>query len=221
MGIKDFIRDITATVSSYSPADIVTILFVALVGSLVIYFTYRFTSDAAIYNRSFNMGNVIVALITAVIMMLISSNIVISLGMVGALSIVRFRTAVKEARDTIFIFWAIVLGLCAGSQNYVMVVISTLFISAVAFLFSLFSRRQGGSFTLIVRSRGAVVGDIEAAVRRQVKKYRIRAVHTEEETVEYVFKLNGSLGRCLALVDALNAMEAVFQADLIEADEIN
>ena len=65
----------------------------------------------------------------AIIMLMISSNIVISLGMVGALSIIRFRTAIKDSRDTVFIFWAITEGLCVGSQNFKLSIITTLFLA--------------------------------------------------------------------------------------------
>ncbi len=95
------------------------ILFVLGMGMMlgvVIFATYRITYAGVSYNAKFNVGNVVMLLIAAVIMLMISSNIAISLGMVGALSIVRFRTAIKDPQDTIYIFWSIVEGLCAGAQ---------------------------------------------------------------------------------------------------------
>ena len=86
-----------------TPVLVFLVLCMALCAAAVIYLTYRFTTEPTVYSQSFNAGNVVLTLITTVIMLMISSNIVISLGMVGALSIVRFRTAVKDARDTLYI----------------------------------------------------------------------------------------------------------------------
>lgn len=112
------------------------ILICGLAAGMVIYFTYYITSEKAVYNRKFNWSLVTMLLITVIVMMMISSNIAISLGMVGALSIVRFRTAVKDSRDTIFIFWAMAEGLCISSQNYRMAFTTVLFVSAVLIISS-------------------------------------------------------------------------------------
>lgn len=107
------------------------ILLCGLAAGMVIYLTYYITSEKVVYNRRFNWSLVAVLLITVIVMLMVSSNIAISLGMVGALSIVRFRTAVKDSRDTIFIFWAIAEGLCTSSQNYRLTFTSVLFIAIV------------------------------------------------------------------------------------------
>ena len=110
---------------------IVFTMLAALVIASIIYVTYYNTHKGVAYNKGFNASLIIVLLISVVIMLMISSNIVISLGMVGALSIVRFRTAVRDSRDTIFIFWAITEGLCVVSLNFKLALITTLFISII------------------------------------------------------------------------------------------
>ena len=110
------------------------ILFVLGMGILlgaVIFATYRITYAGVSYNAKFNVGNVVMLLIASVIMLMISSNIAISLGMVGALSIVRFRTAIKDPQDTIYIFWSIVEGLCVGAQMYKLAFLSVIVIAVV------------------------------------------------------------------------------------------
>lgn len=110
----------------------ILIIMLAGVGiATIIYLTYYFCYRGVAYNRKFNISLGIILLISVVIMMMISSNIVISLGMVGALSIVRFRTAIKDSRDTVFIFWAIAEGLCVGSSNFKLSLITTLIIAIV------------------------------------------------------------------------------------------
>ena len=90
--------------TNYGVKSTLVILLCGLCAGMIIYLTYYVTSEKVVYNRKFNWSLVAFLLITIIIMLMISSNIAISLGMVGALSIVRFRTAVKDSRDTVFIF---------------------------------------------------------------------------------------------------------------------
>lgn len=113
---------------------ITNILLVMIFGTIIaaiIFVTYRITYRGVSYNQNENISNVIVLLVTIVIMLMISSNIVISLGMVGALSIVRFRTAIKDPKDTIFIFWSIVEGLTVGALNFQLSIVTTIYIAIV------------------------------------------------------------------------------------------
>ena len=137
MNKKEILEFFYTNSEELTPVLVFLVLCMALCAAAVIYLTYRFTTEPTVYSQSFNAGNVVLTLITTVIMLMISSNIVISLGMVGALSIVRFRTAVKDARDTLYIFWSMVTGLSVGTQNFVLSMLSVCFISAVFFAFRL------------------------------------------------------------------------------------
>lgn len=122
--------------TNYGVKRTFVILLCGLITGMVIYLTYYITSEKTVYSRKFNWSLVTMLLITVIVMMMISSNIAISLGMVGALSIVRFRTAVKDSRDTMFIFWAMAEGLCVSSQNYRLTLTSVLFIAMVLIISS-------------------------------------------------------------------------------------
>ena len=122
--------------TNYGVKRTFVILLCGLITGMVIYLTYYITSEKTVYSRKFNWSLVTMLLITVIVMMMISSNIAVSLGMVGALSIVRFRTAVKDSRDTIFIFWAMAEGLCVSSQNYRLTLTSVLFIAMVLIISS-------------------------------------------------------------------------------------
>jgi hypothetical protein len=116
---------------NFSIFDIVSVIFVSLVVSLFMFFIYKKTYGGNVYSHRFNTSLVLMALITSVIIMTISSNLVLSLGMVGALSIVRFRTAVKEPLDIVFMFWAIAIGITTGAKLYALSAISSLLIGLV------------------------------------------------------------------------------------------
>ena len=126
------------------------ILLGGLLIGLIIYLTYWVNYRGVSYNRKFNLSLILLLEISVVIMLMISSNIVISLGMVGALSIVRFRTAIKDSRDTVFIFWAIAEGLSVGSQNFKLALITTLFIAAIMIAFE-FIPKVFNKYLLIIK----------------------------------------------------------------------
>jgi uncharacterized membrane protein YhiD involved in acid resistance len=117
-GVKDIIKK--SFVEGYSAVDITTktvviALLITAVLSLYIFFLYRALTRKTFYSRNFNISLVGVALVTAAIIITIQSSMVVSLGMVGALSIVRFRTAVKDPLDLMFLFWAISTGIICGA----------------------------------------------------------------------------------------------------------
>lgn len=169
-----------------TPVLVLLVLCMALCAAAVIYLTYRFTTEPTVYSQSFNVGNVVLTLITTVIMLMISSNIVISLGMVGALSIVRFRTAVKDARDTLYIFWSMVTGLSVGTQNFVLSFLSVCFISAVLFAFRLMGERTHKG-TLIVRGPALDIPKLEEELSRRALHFRMQTSTVGEGHSECVY----------------------------------
>lgn len=178
----------TNNAAALTATSIVTILLFGLLVALIINLTYRYTFDGVSYSMKFNTSITLILLITIVIMLMISSNIVISLGMVGALSIVRFRTAVKDSRDTIFIFWAIVEGLCVGSQNNKLALLSTLFIALVIFAYS-FLTVKTKKYMLIVRTSKLVDTDnILSIIKKHTKFATLRTANVSSEHCEIIFE---------------------------------
>ena len=139
--------------TNYGVKRTLVILTCGLLVGLIIYLTYFMTSEKVVYNRKFNWSLVALLLITIIVMLMISSNIAMSLGMVGALSIIRFRTAVKDSRDTVFIFWAIAEGLCTSSQNYRLAFTSVIFIAIVLIVSSKMPGIRN-RYLLIISGRG-------------------------------------------------------------------
>lgn len=140
-------------------------LVIAFLLSLVILFTYKRSYQTTVYNRSFAIGLPIVAMITSLIIISVASNIILSLGMVGALSIVRFRTALKNPFDTVFMFWAVGLGITIGAGLIVIAIIST-FIIAVAIYLLIMLEVFVSSYFLIIRSSDS---SQEEAILNEVK----------------------------------------------------
>lgn len=177
---------------------------------ILIFATYYLTYRGVAYNAKFNISLLIILLISVVIMLMISSNIVISLGMVGALSIVRFRTAIKDSRDTVFIFWAIAEGLCVGSNNFKLAMISSLFI-AIVLLLTGFSLKIKTKYILIVRNNGELIDckQLHEFLDSYVKNYKLRTVSKDAENQEFIFEVKIKDKMLVELLDALQVVKGV------------
>ncbi|MBR1884246.1 MAG: DUF4956 domain-containing protein [Clostridia bacterium] len=166
-------------------------MLAGLVVAALIFLTYWITNRGVRYSEKFNISLVVITLISIVIMLMISSNIVISLGMVGALSIVRFRTAIKDSRDTVFIFWAISEGLCVGSQNFKLGIITTLFI-AIVFLLTSLIPKIWNKYLLVITGEGKNEVDISAvnlAINPFVIDTKLRTVNKDENHIEMIIEV--------------------------------
>ncbi|MBM7613513.1 DUF4956 domain-containing protein [Alkaliphilus hydrothermalis] len=111
-------------------------LVVATLLGLFIYFVYKKTFSGVMYSQNFNVTIVMICIITAIVMMLIGKNLSLSLGLVGSLSIIRFRTTIKDPRDIGFIFWAITVGLAAGTNEFIVAIIGSIIIALILFIFN-------------------------------------------------------------------------------------
>lgn len=196
--------------TEYGVKRTLIILLCGLAVGLIIYLTYYISSEKIAYNRKFNWSLVIMHLITVIVMMMISSNIAVSLGMVGALSIVRFRTAVKDSRDTMFIFWAMAEGLCVSSQNWRMTFTSVLFIAAVLIISSGVPGVRN-KYLLIVNGEGKPIDRklFEEKLKHYVTGFRVRTANKDADHEEMICEIRTRGEVNLDVLDALLSVPGV------------
>lgn len=160
--MKDFIIEnlVDSTVIDLSVIILNNIVAMAL--AFFVMFTYKITYAGTAYNRKFNLTLGSITIITTMIMSIISNNVALSLGMVGALSIIRYRTAVKDVRDATFIFWAIALGIGCGVSQYTLTGVGSISL----FLFMMLTKQdtEDKHKLLIVQGNREVQSQIEAMV---------------------------------------------------------
>lgn len=151
MNIVDMIREsvLPEFTGAVSPVGMVIALLVSFAIGLFVIFIYRRTFSGVVFSRQFCLSLMLLAMVTAAIIQTINSNLALSLGMVGALSIVRFRTAVKEPVDTAFMFWAVAGGIMAGAGLHIVALLSSALIGML-FLFGFAARFQASSSYLVV-----------------------------------------------------------------------
>ena len=170
---------------------LVNILFSAFIG-LIIYLSYYLTHKGTIYSKKFNASLVTLTALTGTVMTVIGNNVALSLGMVGALSIVRFRTAIKDARDTIYIFWTIIAGICCGVGDFLVASIGSAVVFVVLFVFSMIKNDQ--RMLLIIRSKRKNLSAIQATVFTLFdRKAVMRVQNTTSETVELIYEISSAI----------------------------
>lgn len=178
------------------------ILVIAFIVAMIIYLTYKNTYTGVMYNPRFNISLVMITMVTTIVMVVIGSNISVSLGMVGALSIIRFRTAVKDPRDTAFIFWGVVSGLACGTQNYTIVLAGSVVICLVLFGFKKFISKDD-KYLLIVRGNDLDIKTIEKVIEKSVKYYSCKGKYVKDSNVELIYDVKLKNGKDDSIINIL------------------
>lgn len=197
-----------------SPAEFILTLIVAFLLGLGIYFVYRRCFIGVVYDHSFNISLVIMTILVAVIIVTISSNITLSLGMVGALSIVRYRTAVKSPLDLMFMFWAITTGIAVGA-NYFFIAGGTFAFVAVTFF--LLKKAKGDTHTYMLVINMTTNVATEEAIRRELKKHKskLRSKIVKKDTTELSVEVRLKRDN-MNITDGISKMDGVLNVTLVQ-----
>lgn len=191
--------------SAISPAQLLTAIVLSFVLSLFIAFVYRATYAGVNYSSSFVACIIMLSVITTAVVLVIASNLVLSLGMVGALSIVRFRTAVKEPTDTAFLFWGIATGIICGTGYISISILATLLMGVLFVGIHTFGKKQSASSYMVVARFEDGCGaeaKISALPGYRLKNKTMAGPHTElaaevrlnDEAMEQLNELRGLPG---------------------------
>lgn len=189
---------------------VILALLVDFAIALVVFYIYRRTFKGVVYTREFNVGLVLTSLVVTLIVLPISSNIALSLGMVGALSIVRFRTAIKDPKDIVFTFWAIAVGIICGAGLYMIAIVGTPVIALLLFVLERTSFRGPDPFLLVVHYES----EAESAVQAALPKHKIRSRTANADGVELMGEVRMN-AKDVPRVDDLLKIKGVKDASII------
>ncbi|MDG3137238.1 DUF4956 domain-containing protein [Streptococcus suis] len=187
--MKDLLRNILEQHGTLTIQDMIMHIVVAAILGGVIYVSYAYTHAGTTYSKKFNISLMTLTVLTATVMTVIGNNVALSLGMVGALSVVRFRTAVKDSRDTTYIFWTIVVGICCGVGDYIVAMIG----SSVIFLLLLIWGRvkNENRMLLIVRANRELEFLWEGLFFQYFNGHVVQRVkNTKVDMLELIFEVN-------------------------------
>lgn len=157
-----------------------------LIGIFIIYI-YKKTYTGVVYSKSFSLCIILLAMVTSLIIRTISSNLALSLGMVGALSIVRFRTAVKEPVDTAFMFWGITAGIMSGAGLYLISIISSIALGLLYYISYILGFKGNSQYLIIIKYNYEIDNKIEKMISH-LPKYKIKSKSICKGKVELSFE---------------------------------
>ena len=190
------------------------ILIIAFIVAMIIYLTYKNTYTGVMYNPRFNVSLVMITMVTTIVMVVIGSNISVSLGMVGALSIIRFRTAVKDPRDTAFIFWGVVSGLACGTQNYTIVLAGSIVICLVLFIFKKVSASDD-KYLLIVKGKDLDTNKVDKVVEQNTKYFSCKGKYIKNNDVELIYDIKLKKKNDDRIISILNESKNIETVNLV------
>ncbi len=205
---------------NFNPLRVVISLALALVIGLYIFFIYKKSFSGVMYSRNFNVSLILITLVTTLVLMLISTNITLTLGMVGALSIVRFRTAIKDPIDTAFMFWAVGEGLALGVGFFDAAIIGGVVIGIFVLLLSAFKVRAAMPYLLVLHYSEAANGPIKQMIK-QLPGARIRSKTAQRDGIELTLELRlrdnetGFVEKFLRVEGVYDASLISYQGDLV------
>lgn len=186
--MREYLWNLLSQSKSLDVREIIIYTLMSVVIGFVIYLSYWITHTGTIYSKKFNVSLVMLTILTCTVMLVIGNNITLSLGMVGALSIVRYRTAIKDSRDTAYIFWAIITGICCGAGDHLIAAVGS---AAVFVVLLLFGRiRSDTRKLLIIRGAKNTERSIESVIFEYFNgRANLRVKNTTPEAVEFIYEL--------------------------------
>ena len=210
----NFLSGFSLSSQNLTLPNVLISLGIAFLLGMVIYFIYKKTYRGVLYSHSFNLSLIMLSMVTTLVIMCISSAPALSLGMVGALSIVRFRTAVKDPMDTVYMFWAIAVGITVGANFILFSIIGTLVIAVILLVLSFTSNQTGQNYLLVVHYDDRYAKEVTNAVNKMVPRYRLKSKTATRNGVEMTLELRLQ-GNRSNIVDNLLGIPGVMDATLV------
>ena len=209
MSKNEIFSYLTNNVSGYSVGNMIVNLVVIFTLSLLIYTVYKSTTKRVNYYSNFAIVILLTSVVTGVIMMIIESNLVLSLGMVGALSIIRFRSAIKDPVDTSYIFWAVAIGIASGTGNHILSVVASFLIAIFIIVFTMISNTQKKEI-LIIRGKSISSNAIETILSSKKIRFICKSTSMNCGYQEFIYEIN-SKGKSdlMGKISVLDGVEGI------------
>ena len=219
MGFKDVFKK--SFLEGFTSMDITTgkiaaTLIVTALLALYIFAIYRLVTRKVFYSKNFNISLAVMSLITAAIILAMQSNLVISLGMVGALSIVRFRTAIKDPMDLAFLFWSISIGIICGAGLYEIALVTS--VGVTVFILVLDMVPVGKAPMMLVVNSSEMNGEkaVLDVVGKYARYYKVKSRNLSKGRLDLVIELK--VKEESALVSEVAALDGMLSASMISHD---
>lgn len=207
---KSVLNEFTGTVSI---TDMALSLITAFIIGLFIIYVYKKTYNGVVYSKSFALCLMLLGMVTSLIIRTINSNLALSLGMVGALSIVRFRTAVKEPVDTAFMFWAITIGIMSGAGLYLIAIISSVALGLLYFVSYSLGFKKNSKYLFVVKYELNMDEQVMKYINK-LPKHKLKSKSVTKDTIETTFEVELKDNHT-EILDKFKNVEGIISASVI------
>lgn len=211
---KSFVQNYSS--GDMSLANIAVIMAITCVLAVYVFGVYRFVTKSTFYSRTFNITVAALSIVTASVILTVQSSIVISLGMVGALSIVRFRTAVKDPMDLLFLFWSIANGITCGAGLAEIAVVSSVVLTVFILVLDRVPVGKAPRILVVDAKTPESEKEVIAVIQKYCKYYKVKSRNLNAERLNLVAELR--VREEYELINEINALEKVTNVSLLSHD---
>lgn len=214
MSKKELLKYLIENNVGISVTQILISMCITVLLSMFIYWVYKKTYSGVMYSKNFNITIMLISTVTSMVMMIIGSNLALSLGMVGALSIIRFRSAIKDPKDIGFLFWGIAVGLSTGTGIYIIGIIGSIFI---AFLLFIFDRGiyNDNCYLLIVKGNDINFDKIESIIKEHTSKFNLKMKNSTDIFTEATYEIKLKRNEDNEILRELKTIENIININIV------
>lgn len=184
--------------------------------SLYIFFVYRMISKESFYSKSFNITLPIITILTAAIVVAMQANLVVSLGMVGALSIVRFRTALKDPIDLAFVFWAITTGIISGTEIYGLALMTAVIVTIALFTLDQLDLKEAPRLLVVNGENKEFESELNEILDEYGIFYTVKSRNVNKGNLDVIYEIQTDDGE--SLVKDIGSLNSIFNVSILDHD---
>lgn len=214
MSKKELLKYLIENNAGISVTQVLISMCITVLLSMFIYWVYKKTYSGVMYSKNFNITIMLISTVTSIVMMIIGSNLALSLGMVGALSIIRFRSAIKDPKDIGFLFWGIGIGLSTGTGVYIIGILGSVFI---AFLLFIFDRGiyNDNCYLLIVKGNDINFEKIESIIKEHTSKFNLKMKNSTDVFTEATYEIKLKRNEDNIILKELKTIENIININIV------
>lgn len=214
MSKKELLKYLIENNAGISVTQVLISMCITVLLSMFIYWVYKKTYSGVMYSKNFNITIMLISTVTSMVMMIIGSNLALSLGMVGALSIIRFRSAIKDPKDIGFLFWGIGIGLSTGTGVYIIGILGSVFI---AFLLFIFDRGiyNDNCYLLIVKGNDINFEKIESIIKEHTSKFNLKMKNSTDVFTEATYEIKLKRNEDNIILKELKTIENIININIV------
>lgn len=213
--VTEIIEFLTRSAGMSYKRMIFSLIFATLL-SLYIFFVYRMTSKESFYSKSFNITLPVITVLTAAIVIAMQANLVVSLGMVGALSIVRFRTALKDPMDLAFTFWSITTGIISGTEIYGLAILTAIIVTLAIFLLDRIDLKEAPRLLVVNGTNEAYEQELITILEEYAVPYKVKSRNMNKGSLDIIYEVQTDAGE--TLVHEISAIDSIFNVSILDHD---